>query len=98
MNAKCPSSRTENGQDPVATHEVGDGETVAQAVVAAVSSATGADERELEPLYATIDPDALGAIFGPLRDGGPRQREGWVAFEYEGRDVCVGSDGTVSVY
>lgn len=95
---ECLSSRAETAQDPVATYEVGDGESVARAVVAAVSFASEVDERELEPLYATVDPDALNDIFGPLRDGRPDRREGCVAFEYEGHEVCVGSDGTICVY
>jgi hypothetical protein len=99
MNVKeRPSSRTDTAQEPVATHEVGDGETVAQAVVAAVSFASEVDERDLEPLYGTVDPDALDAIFGPLRDDRSLQREGWVAFAYEGHDVCIGSDRTIRVY
>lgn len=99
MNVKeSPSSRTESAQNPVVTADVGDGESVARAVVTAVSSASDADEHELRPLYEVIDPEALDAVFGSFRDGRPRQCEGSVVFEYAGHEVCVESGGIVRVY
>ncbi|UPV73982.1 hypothetical protein M0R89_15760 [Halorussus limi] len=92
------SLHSETAQDPVVTSEVGDGESVAEAIVTAVSSASDADERELRPLYDTIDPDALDALFRPVRSDVSHQREGRVAFEYGGHEVCVESGGTVRVY
>jgi len=93
-----PSGHTDNAPKPVATREVGDGESVTSAVVGAVSSAADAPPRELPPLYDAIDPDALGAIFAPRPEGTPRQFDGCVAFEYAGHEVCVESGGFVRVH
>ncbi|UPW00026.1 hypothetical protein M0R88_16110 [Halorussus gelatinilyticus] len=92
------SLHSETAQDPVVTSEVRDGESVAEAIVTAVSSASDADESDLRPLYDAIDPDALDALFRPVRSDTSRQREGRVVFEYGDRKVCVESGGTVRVY
>ncbi|MBZ6496775.1 HalOD1 output domain-containing protein [Natrinema longum] len=69
------------------------GNTPVNAVVSAVATATGIDSLELPPLYETIDPDALNALFlsGP-GDPGTRTR-----FRYAGYGVTVQGDGTVRV-
>jgi hypothetical protein len=84
--------------DPVETYQIGADESVTEAVVTAVSSATNAGKTDLRPLYTAIDPDALDAFFGSRRGGTPRAGDGTIAFEYEGHDVRVGSDGRVVVY
>jgi hypothetical protein len=84
--------------EPIATHEIAEDESVTEAVVTTVSSATNAGKTDLRPLYTAIDPDALDAIFGSRRGGTPRAGDGTIAFEYEGHDVRVGSDGRVVVY
>ncbi|MFC4447650.1 HalOD1 output domain-containing protein [Halorussus aquaticus] len=76
------------------------GEPLSEAVVAAVAafsdrSSVGSDADEaLEPLYGTIDPDALDVIF---RDTTDEPRSGTVEFAYSGHDVTVRSDGLVTV-
>ncbi|WP_162224174.1 HalOD1 output domain-containing protein [Halorussus salinus] len=93
-----PSLRTENAQKPVVTREVGDGESVTSAVVAAVRSTADRDPRELPPLYDAIDSDALEDIFGAMPDGTERRLDGRVVFQYGDYEVCVESGGTVRVY
>ena len=56
--------------------------TASEAVVATVAERAGTDPVALPPLYDTIDPDALDAIF---RDGRP----GRVSFGYAGYEVTV---------
>ena len=68
-----------------------------EATIAAVAAATGADAMELPPLYDAVDPDALAAMFEPLRTGASRFR-GSVAFEYADTLVRVDGHGTVEVY
>ena len=64
--------------------------TASEAVLTAIAEREGVDELELrEPLYETIDPDALDALF---RDG-----RGRVTFEYLGYLVTVDQDGEVEV-
>lgn len=59
-------------------------------VVEAVADAIDADPLELPPLYETVDPDALDALF----DAG---LEGCVQFPYDGHDVTIHGDGTLVV-
>jgi len=59
---------------------------VHEAVVYAVADAEGVDPTDLDPLYDTIDPEALDALFA---GGG----EGRIAFTYGGHEVEVTADG-----
>lgn len=63
---------------------------VCERVVCAVANANGVDTTDLEPLYDSIDPEALDALFKPGVDG-------TVRFAYEGCDVVVHGDGNVRV-
>lgn len=59
---------------------------VHEKVVYAVANADGVDPIDLAPLYDTIDPEALDALFD---DGG----EGTITFTYAGHEVEVTADG-----
>lgn len=61
---------------------------VHEAVIYAVADADGVDPVDLAPLYDTIDPEALDAIFAG-------DCEGRIAFAYEGHEVAVTCDGDV---
>lgn len=92
------SDAAESANDPDGVYQQRDGETPTEAVVRAVSSVVGSPETELDPIYETIDPDALDALFdggwcATSHDGG-----GYVVFDYEGHRVCVERDGTVVVH
>lgn len=66
-------------------------EAVSKKVVEALARATGTDSRNLDPpLYEAIDPEALD-VFVASAD------QSFVEFEYDGRNVVVSADGTVSV-
>jgi len=58
------------------------------AVVSAVADVTGTDPSELDPLYETIDPDALNSLFRGSQGDGPNSR-GQVSFSVAGCDVVV---------
>jgi hypothetical protein len=64
------------------------------AVVVAIAEAIGTPTDDIEPLYETIDPDALAALFGPRTAGGPRRR-GTVSFVHDGCHVTVDGDEIV---
>lgn len=59
-------------------------------VVRAVANADGVGPTDLQPLYETVDPEALDALFEPGVDG-------TVAFTYEGHDVVIDSADGVTV-
>jgi len=66
----------------------GDERTASEAVLAAVADRLGVDERDLDdPLYETVDPEALDALF--------RGTVGHVTFEYMRFVVTVDADGDV---
>ena len=89
----------EHTQGPF-SYEIGDDETVTQAVVEAVSTvsetppvpASGSDEA-LDPLYTAIDPEALESLFSP--ENAPEDAR--LEFEYHGYEIAVHGDGRLSV-
>lgn len=70
-------------------------QTMTRAIVAAVADVTGREPDALEPLYHTVDSDALDTLLdsgGSGADVSPMR----VAFKYAGCDVEVASDGKVT--
>lgn len=65
---------------------------IASAVVDTLAEADGADPRDLEPLYAHVDPDALAELRS--HDGTPWQ----FTFYTDDYEVRVSSHGAVTVY
>lgn len=86
----------EPATDPAVVYHSSPGETNAEAVVTALSSASGIDGTDLNPIYEAVDPDALNDLFGPRNRGTPP--DGHVAFDHGSYHVRVESDGTVRVY
>jgi len=69
--------------------------TVTETVVSAVAEFTGSKPTSLDPLYGTLDPEALDALFD---DGAANGRApDRVSFTYSGCTVVVTADGTVQV-
>jgi hypothetical protein len=63
-------------------------------IIRQVAVKTNADTTALKPLYNTIDPDALKALFAAKADGSLRS-QGQVVFKYSGCEVTVTSKGDV---
>jgi len=63
-------------------------------VLEAVAGSKGIDAMELPPLWATIDPDALDALYASR---GADRSAPTAEFVYAGRRVVVNPDGTVDV-
>lgn len=92
--------------DSAFTYDLDAGEPLSHGIVTAVAAATGAarvataadggEASVLEPLYETIDPDALDAMFAPTGAGASR-REGWITFTYHDHRVTARSDGRITV-
>lgn len=71
-------------------------DSVSQAVVSAVADATGMEPTRLEPLYHTLDPDALDQIFQtPSRS--VTRTDGRIDFTMAGCAVTVYANGEVDV-
>jgi len=69
----------------------GDAENVSVAVIESIAAVAGTDPLEMEPpLYEAVDTDALDKLF---ERGDPER----VEFEYDGHEVTVTGDGTVTV-
>jgi hypothetical protein len=70
-------------------------ETLAEAVVLALARATGRSVNDFSPLYRTVDPDALGNLFGDRFDGSSREH-GRISFVHDGYRIrIVGDDVSV---
>lgn len=67
-----------------------------EAILTAVATATENELLELPPLYSSVDPDALDALFDPLPCGAS-ERGPTVTFEYAGCRVSAKARGTVVV-
>jgi hypothetical protein len=65
-------------------------------VVEAVAAHEHRFPEDLEPVYQSINPDALDSLFTPLNNGASRAA-GRVSFTYSGYHVTVSSDGTVDL-
>lgn len=65
-------------------------------VVDAVARYKGVEATDLPPLYETIEPDALDALF-PSRTNGTRDDGVRLEFTYAGRDIVVRGPRDVEV-
>ncbi|WP_418281497.1 HalOD1 output domain-containing protein [Halorubrum sp. DTA98] len=64
------------------------------AVVGAVATVAGNDPLDIEPLYSTVDPDALDALFDRRK---PVVGDLHTRFTLDGYDVTLSSYGSVVV-
>jgi hypothetical protein len=65
------------------------------AVVEMVMTAAECGPTETEPLYGTVDPDALDALVGG--SGSTSAGDVTVEFSFNSHEVAVSSDGTVTI-
>ena len=73
-----------------------DSETdVSETVVMAVAEAAGVDPLDLDPLYTTVNPDALNNVFEPTVGSATPAME--LNFSMAGCQVAVHGDGDVVV-
>ena len=81
----------------MASHEVQDpSRPVSERIVEAVADETGTDPADLEPLYYSVDPESLDALYG---DGTVcADRNGCrVRFRHAGQRITVAPEGSVTV-
>lgn len=74
-----------------------DPETVSAnaAVIDSVAAVLHQDPLEIDPLYEYVDTDSLDALIGAA--GGKASPYLEASFQFEGTDVTVSADGTVTV-
>lgn len=89
-------SRTPDSQ-PQQTFEWTTSEGPSNALIRAVSAVADEDPRNMEPLYAVVDPDSLDTIFTPSQyhQGPPN---GCIQFEYLSYTVVIKANGRGYIY
>lgn len=65
-------------------------------IVKTISKITNTNVLELQPLYETIDPEALDDLFSPVEGKAPRN-VGSLTFEYEGYQIVVHASGWIDI-
>ena len=73
---------------PSQTFTWADDESVSAAVVRSVASYTGQDPMSMEPLYTSVEPDALDELFDSRSE-----RTACIEFSFSGLRVQVHADG-----
>lgn len=91
----------EIGYDPRAEtfhaqHDWKEDQSLSTTIIEAVGEATASDPVEMEPLYRSLDPDALNSLFRPRSNDG-HQCDGQLIFSFAGHDVAVHSHGHIIV-
>lgn len=79
-------------------YTITDGHQVSTQILEAVADHNGVDPLELRPpLYETVDPEALEALFAPTAAG--TERSGRIEFTYAGCRITLVADaeGTITV-
>ena len=71
-------------------------ERTSEAVVQAVAAATAEDPTQIDPLYESINPDALNELFQFDASGRP-QPDTAVQFDYAGFSVVVRETGIIEL-
>jgi hypothetical protein len=85
------------GYDPTtdtyhSEYDRGDADSLSFTIVTTVSIATGQETTAMEPLYSSVDPDALEALFAHTRGDTVR-----ASFSYEECTVTIGGSGEIVV-
>ena len=82
-------------EHPNQTVSLSPSESVNEAVVQTIATLENVDPTEIEPLYDSIDPDALEAL---IERGSRHQSETAVEFDYSGYRVRVSTTGELHVF
>ncbi|SDN20199.1 hypothetical protein SAMN04487949_3649 [Halogranum gelatinilyticum] len=69
-------------------------EVASDAVISAVAAASDTDPLDMEPLYATVDTDALDSLVTPRRAA---IGDLHLTFEYQGYEVTASSCGSIKL-
>lgn len=73
------------------------GKTLSTAVSMGVAAVTNTTPTDLDPLYETVDSDALNHLFDSMATEPSRHGYGQLTFSYHDCTVTVYSDGTIEI-
>lgn len=96
MNGDSTESGSSTNQESL-HHDWREEGTAAGSVINAIVALTEAPPTRLQPLYETIDPDALEKILELGSDSPGRRSTLTVSFCHEGCDVTIKADGQLTV-
>lgn len=90
------------GYDPetesyYAQYDTESSEALVTTVVQSVAALTGKTPVELDPLYATIDPDALQQVLDNSRSDSSKQESVSVTFNFASCEITLYCDGTMRI-
>ncbi|WP_312908265.1 HalOD1 output domain-containing protein [Natronosalvus caseinilyticus] len=90
------------GYDPktesyYAQYDVENSETLVTTVVRSVAAITGKTPVELDPLYTTIDPDALKQVLDNSRSDSTKQGSVSITFDFASCEITISCDGTMRI-
>lgn len=93
VEQKCNNKvRTEQQQNTL-TMERDSSERMSTVLIEAVASIRDVTATELDPLYETIDPDAIDALCDRSKTENPLE----ISFQYEGCGVSVSGNGRIEL-
>lgn len=78
-------------------HDWRDDRSLTSTVIDAVSAVTNTPSTEIDPLYESVNPDALNAVYEPTHAGELRREGGCISFRVDDCDVTVYWDGIVEI-
>src|SRR6056297_2846851 len=78
-----------------AHHDFESRDSLATSVVNLIETIEETEQKELSPLYDTIDPEALNALFRPQRHS--HRDDGSVWFVFEDYQVTIFADGDIEL-
>lgn len=76
-------------------HDWEAGEGISTTVINAVAAVVGKATTDLQPLYDSIDPDALNSLLWSLRASGNGGDRSSVVFSFDDCEVTVEGNGTI---
>lgn len=71
-------------------------DSASYAVIESLSAVSGVEPTSLTPLYETLDPTALDALFRPVSGETPRHH-GSISFSHDGYDMTVLAHGEIAI-
>lgn len=94
--SECPSAVGDRTEPAYQSRYLPSGEgTIVYSILEAVAEVTGSSPSQLdEPLYESVDPDALEQLFESFDESA----DGYVSFDFCGVRVITHSDGDIDVY
>ncbi|SFS08090.1 hypothetical protein SAMN05216559_3350 [Halomicrobium zhouii] len=96
-HSDTPTDEPRNSRSNTTTYTRAPDELPSESVVRAVAAVTGTEPMALDPLYGSIDPDALDAVVESAPTTGEEGLTSSVRFRYQGTTVTIHGDGRTIV-